>query len=86
MSDNQFHGEGFDPGEFSETERRKHRHMYAELNENFRKMDERTFKTLETGAAAIRGMQILAAIGKFGWPLGLGGFVIGVGSKLVGWI
>lgn len=82
----QFNGDGFDASEFTDDERRRLRHMYRVLNDNFRQMDEGTFETLTKGAALVTAFQIMHSIIKVGAPIGAFGLAFGAFAKMQGWI
>lgn len=82
----QFNGNGFDPSEFSEDERRRIRHMYSVLNANFRMMDQKTFEAVTDGATLVFAIRIMFSIIKVGGPVGLVGLGAGAFARSQGWL
>jgi len=86
MSENQFHGSGFEGSEFREDERRRFRHMLYILDANFKQIDAKTFNALSDGATLVLGIRILFSIIKVGGPVGLFGLGFGAFARSQGWI
>lgn len=86
MSEKQFHGEGYSREDFSPDERARHRHMYSELDRNFREMDEKTFEAITKSAVLVTAAQIIASIIKVGGPIAISGLAMGAYAKAQGWI
>ena len=64
MSEKQFHGEGYDPGEFSPQERKQHRHMYAEIDKNFRPISDEKLKLLDDATIVTQAARLIHGLPK----------------------
>ena len=64
MSDRQFHGEGYDTRALSPVERARHRHLYAEVDKNFRPISEDQLKILADATIVTQAARLIQNLPK----------------------